>query len=290
MLAFSSEIPIIPGMGIIQRFVKSLPLDKVPWNRMILIGAGVLFILWLIFTPSGLLGKADAVGYAVCHRIDARSFHLGERQIPLCARCSGQYLGAVLGIAFQLIVGKRRGGRPSWGIIAVLAGFVLVYAVDGLNSYLHLIPDMSRYYIYEPSNTLRLLSGTGLGLAVSIGLMPAFHQTVWKKWSSRPAIDGMKEFIILLLLAGFMDFLVLTENSLILYPLALISAAGVFLLLTIVYTMIWLLVFKMENRYERPRQLVYSLSAGFIAALAQIAILDFVRYLVTGTWDGFHIG
>src|SRR5512140_118546 len=80
----------------------------IPW----LVAASVLLV-WLVYTPAGLLGKADAIGYAVCHRIDARSFHLGDRQLPLCARCSGMYLGAVVGIVYQAFAG-RKGAFPSW--------------------------------------------------------------------------------------------------------------------------------------------------------------------------------
>ena len=60
------------------------------------LAVGLVLLGWLLNTPPGLLGKADAIGYAVCHRIDLRSFHLGERALPLCARCSGMYLGAML--------------------------------------------------------------------------------------------------------------------------------------------------------------------------------------------------
>jgi hypothetical protein len=32
------------------------------------------------------------------------------------------------------------------------------------------------------------------------------------------------------------------------------------------------------------------LTGGFGLALLQIALLDFGRYALTGTWDGFHLG
>src|SRR5450759_1456011 len=65
-------------------------------SKYLVIAAAVLvFTGWFINTPPGLLGKADAIGYAVCHRISERSFHIGSIQLPLCARCSGMYLGAV---------------------------------------------------------------------------------------------------------------------------------------------------------------------------------------------------
>jgi uncharacterized membrane protein len=78
---------------------------------------GLVFIGWLINTPTGLLGKADAVGYAVCHRIDVRSFHLGERPLPLCARCSGMYLAAVLNIVYQAEVAQRSGMPGRSGMV-----------------------------------------------------------------------------------------------------------------------------------------------------------------------------
>ena len=97
-------------------------------------------------------------------------------------------------------------------------------------------------------------------------------------------------FAGLLILALSLDFLVLTENPLILFPLALISASGILVLLTMVYTMVWLLIFKADNQFERLSQLAFPLLAGFMVALLQIAALDYGRFLLTGTWGGFHFG
>ena len=82
------------------------------WRWLAIVSVGLLLIGWLLNTPPGLLGKADAIGYAVCHRIDLRSFHLGDRQLPLCARCTGMYLGALLALMFQFFTGRRRSGAP----------------------------------------------------------------------------------------------------------------------------------------------------------------------------------
>ncbi len=87
-----------------------------------------------------------------------------------------------------------------------------------------------------------------------------------------------------------MNILVLTENPLLLYPLALISAAGVLILLTLVYSMVWMLLLKKENLYNTLSQMVMFLVAGFGTAILQIALMDIARFLLTGTWDGFHLG
>ena len=65
------------------------------------IAAVVAFALWFAIAPPGLLGKADAVGYAICHRIGERSFHIGDRQLPLCARCTGEFFSAAIGVKCQ---------------------------------------------------------------------------------------------------------------------------------------------------------------------------------------------
>ncbi len=255
---------------------------------VILILGAALLLIWLQTTPPGLLGKADAIGYAVCHRIDARSFHLGERAVPLCARCTGMYLGAMLGLLFQFVTAPRHGGLPEKRLWPPLALLALAFAVDGSNSYLHFFPHAPG--LYEPRNLLRLLSGTGVGLVMAAFVYPAFQQTVWKQWVGKPALKGYRSLGLLVLLALLVDAAALTENPLLLYPLALISAGGVLVLLSMIYGMLWMMVWRTENQAETPRQVVIPLLIGLVFGLLQIALLDFLRYQLTGTWDGFHLG
>ena len=84
------------------------------------IAAIIAFSAWMYISPEGALGKLDAIGYAVCHRIDARSFHIGDRQLPLCARCTGEFYAAGIALIFQVFVSGKRSKLPSRGIIAVL--------------------------------------------------------------------------------------------------------------------------------------------------------------------------
>lgn len=248
----------------------------------------LLLIGWLLNTPAGLLGKADAIGYAVCHRIDLRSFHLGVRQIPLCARCTGMYLGALLGLGFQISLGYRRAGSPPLRVILILVVLGLGFFIDGLNSFLSLI--LPAPLLYEPQNWLRLVTGTGMGIVIAAALYPAFNQTVWKDWDKNPALPSLRSLFGLLGLAVLLILLVLSENPLILYPLALASAAGVLVLLTIVYTMVLTIVFRRENQFLRLSRLTTLLVGGFGMGMLQIIFLDLGRYLLTGTWDGFHFG
>jgi uncharacterized membrane protein len=262
--------------------------NSIPLKWLVFLIVGLLVLGWLLNTPAGLLGKADAVGYAVCHRIEMRSFHLGSRSLPLCARCSGMYLGAVLGLCYQLFFSRRKAGTPPLRVLIVLGVFTTAFVVDGINSFLSLIPFVPT--LYTPQNWLRLATGTGLGIVMAAAIIPAFNQSVWRDWKREPAIPGMKSLGGLLLLSVGMNLVLLTGSPYILYPSALVSTAGVLVILTMIYTMLLLIIFRYENRFTSLNQLILPLAGGFGMALLQIIILDVLRYSVTGTWDGFHFG
>jgi hypothetical protein len=89
------------------------------------------------------------------------------------------------------------------------------------------------------------------------------------------------------LLAGLVDLMAWSENPFFIYPLALISAAGVVLLLGLIYTMLWLMVLRQDGRITTWRSLVFYLALGGGTALAQVAAIDFVRFWLTHTWGAF---
>lgn len=260
------------------------------------LAAILVFIGFLMLAPAGLLGKADAFGYAVCHRIDVRSFQIGTRQFPLCARCSGMFLGALLGLVFLTITSPKRAGMPSKVFFVPLGLMVLAFAVDGVNSYLTLMQGLGTSFfssvptLYEPNNTLRLLTGTGMGLVIAAVLFPAFNQTLWEDWDRRPSLGAWRTFGLLLVLALIMDILVLSDADFVLYPLAVLSALAVPLLLTMVYGLFAVMVTRKDNTYTRLSQAWLPLTAGFTIAMLQIVIFDILRFAITGTWGGFPLG
>ena len=255
---------------------------------------GLICIIWILLTPLGIFGKADAIGYAVCHRIDVRSFHIGVRQLPLCARCTGQYLGAVLGLGFLWIFGKRRSGTPPKRVLGLMTLLLVIYAVDGVNSYFFLPPFLKLFpgmpHLYQPSNIMRLITGTGVGVVIAMVLYPAFWGSIVPNPDPKPAINGLKIAFVMLGLGILMDLLILTGSVYVLLPAALISAGGVLLLLTMVYSMILILIFKKENQFIRLSQITRYIIAGFMLTMIQIALFDMIRFIITGTWNGFLFG
>jgi uncharacterized membrane protein len=255
--------------------------------RWVLFGLAIsLTVTWLFLTPRGLLGKADAVGYAVCHQIDDRSFQINGRSFPVCARCSGLFLGALLGLIYQITQG-RKGRMPPLGASLFFGLLAFAWIFDGINSFLMLVPSVSS--LYPTQNWTRLVTGTGMGLAVSAVLMPAFIQTMFSSWEDQSAFMGCKSILIIVLAAAGLDLILLLENPWILYPLALLSAGGVLALLIMVYSTVLVMLFKRDNTYQGFRELLIPIVGGYILALLQIGVIDLVRYLLTGTWGGFNL-
>ena len=248
---------------------------------------GVILIPWLINTPPGLLGKADAIGYAVCHRIDLRSFHLGERTLPLCIRCTGMYLGAMLALGYYSLFRPRAGFFPRRAISIVLILFGMLWAFDGLNSYLDLLQEES--FFYTPSHVLRLITGTMIGISIATLIYPMFSQTVWRTWRQEAVLRSGLDLLRLLGIAGVMVIVTFSENPLILYPLALVSSFGVVILLTYLYTMVIISFLRQENRARSWRDILLPLFVGLTIAILQIALIDLGRFWLTSTWDGFQI-
>ncbi len=254
---------------------------------------GVLFVLG-IYTITDVerlahdpaLGGLDYAGYAICHRITERSFTVAGRQLPLCARCTGMYLGVALSLVVFGLAGRfKRAKLPSAKIMGVFIGFVVLMGIDGVNSYSHFFPNLP--HVYEPQNWLRLLTGMGTGLAMGVFILPALAQTIWRDHKWHPVLADFREFFWLILLALIVVLLVLSNQPLILYVLGIVSALGVVAILTIINTMMLLLVTRRDARSNSWRQAAVPLAAGLILAIIEIAVISLLRYNLTGTMTGF---
>lgn len=255
--------------------------------RWAAIGAAIAVGLFLLLTPDGLLGKADMVGYAVCHRIPSHSFFIAGRQLPLCARCSGTFLGALAGLVGQAVVLRRRrtAGFPRGPILALMLGFVALWGFDGFNSYMSM--SLGRPFLYPPQQWLRLATGTLTGVTLSGILWPTLNFSLCADPTPEPSVRTWRDLGLLLLLAGGMALLVWSRWPPLLYPVALLSAAGVLAMLTGVNTVLVAMAMGWENRYRRCREALVPTLLGLTLSFLTIGGIDLLRYSLTGTLEGF---
>jgi hypothetical protein len=110
-----------------------------------------------------------SIGHLICHQLPARSFHLWGAMLPVCARCTGIYVGAaVAGVVFGLAPGclSFKAGSPKED--ASPAGYERLRAALVLAA----LPTAATL-VFEwttgvtPANWIRALAGAPLGVAVA---------------------------------------------------------------------------------------------------------------------------
>ena len=261
---------------------------KYPSLKLVWTAGGLLLvssITFLLATPGGVLRKADMIGYAVCHQIESHSFVLAGRQLPLCARCTGTFLGALVGLFGQGVVLRRRraSALPPAPVLAVLITFSMAWAADGVNSYLAL---MGGPHLYQPTNELRLVTGALNGMTMSALVFPVFNVSLWLDPIDRSAIRGIRDLSILLVMELGLVALVLSRWGFLLYPLALFSAAAVLTMLTSVNSVIGIILLGRDNSATMWHEALLPIAIGLILSLVQIGLIDLLRYSLTGTLEG----
>jgi len=274
-----------PDPAPIPRHARPAPGARWQARGLILLTAAIALV-WLAATPPGVLGKASAVGYAVCHRIAARSFHVHDQPLPLCARCTGIYLGVMIGLAVFAARGRLRAARlPALRHLLPLLALAGTIALDGANSYLTLFDFYTP--LYQPHNTLRLATGLAAGAAMITLALPVFNATVWRTPAPGAPLERGRDLALLIGAVALGGLLVLTEWAAVLWAAGILSALGVLLMFTIIGTVLSVSIARREAAARRWRDLALPLVAGLGFALALTGSIDALRYALTGTWDGF---
>jgi uncharacterized membrane protein len=240
----------------------------------------LIIALGVIWPPLSVLDKTHFIGYGICHQIPERTFFFNGQPMPLCARCSGTYLGALLGFVGLLIMGRRRAGElPPPRVILMLVGFIVLMGIDGVNSYLSFFPAAPQ--LYEPRNLLRLITGSLNGLALSLIVYPVFNFTLWRHTERRRSIEKISEVLLFLPAVALLALIVTSGVWFLLYPLSILSTGGVLVLLTMVNTMIVLIVTQHESLASNWREAIVPIIWGLAVSLLELSAMIAVRTILT---------
>jgi uncharacterized membrane protein len=258
--------------------------DKRPIRLALGIACLLIVLVYVAAPPWRPLDKAHLVGYSICHQIPERTYHLDGRALPLCARCTGTYLGIAIGLGSAGLLGRGRAGELlSRGMLVLMGLFILFMAVDGGNSYLVLLgrPPL----LYTPRNWLRTAAGTLNGIALCMIVLPVYNFTLWKDPPPVRPLRTMWELLPMLAAGALVIVGLQSGAAWLLYPVALITTASVLCMLTMVNTMILLILARQDGRATNWREIVLPLLGGLTMTLVELTAIGVLRYLLTGTME-----
>ncbi|HLF26750.1 MAG TPA: DUF2085 domain-containing protein [Anaerolineae bacterium] len=257
-------------------FDRPLPLTPI-LRRSLLLGAALSAIALFVFAePHDALVKADLIGFATCHRIAERSLIIAGQQLPLCARCTGIYLGALTGWLWLIARRRTRAAQlPPRPITLALIGFIVLMGVDGLNSLMMLIPGFP--HLYETENWMRIFTGSLYGIALSTLLTPYITLTWWRDPTGERTLKGPGELLLLVNIAAALALAALTGASFLLWPLVIASVVGVVGLMAAMNASLVVMLAGRANTYSRWRELVTPGLIGIGLALTEFVVIDVLR-------------
>ncbi len=250
-------------------------------TRVLAVSSLLIVTLFLFYPPVGFDGKMVFVGRGVCHQLPGHSFIVGGHQLPLCARCTGIYLGAMMGLAGFFLLGRWR--SVQWSplpVLAVLLGFIAVMIADGVNSFLWDIPGAP--HLYEPQNWLRLTTGAFHGLAMIALLMPLVNESWWHPaaGNSTPVIRNFKELGGFMLGGAGVVALVLWHPAALYLPLAFFSTFGVLVMLALINSVFALIILGREASARTGRAVLLPLVMGLAGAIVLLGGMNALRTYV----------
>ncbi len=239
--------------------------------------AALVLLIFVVAPPHGLAEKAWRIGYGLCHQQADRSFFVGGRQLPLCARDTGTYLGALAALACMMATRQRRGTLlPHPVVLGLLALGAVFFVVDGANSYAGSLPLLPR--LYTPDNRLRLLSGLLLGTGMAAVLLPLFNYTVWREAPDERALSRLA--LAALPPALLLSFVAVTQGPSWFYgPLTALLAFSVLLVLASVNGLLVTVILRRDRQGTEWRDVVQLLSWGLLLTTVELGVLSFARHL-----------
>ena len=250
--------------------------DPPGWLLAGLLVGYVIALAVLAFWPGAtLLERLRALDGGICAQLPAHSFFPGGERLPLCSRNTGIYTGFSLTVALLFATGRLRVMRlPSLGVLIALGAAVVLMGIDGFNS---LFLDLHLPHLYQPNNLLRLATGLGMGTAMAGIVVPVVSGLLWRDEDLRSSFDSLGQLALMLPILSVAFVAIGTQTGFLLYPVALLSSAGLVVALTLVNLVFVLGLTNRIGRYTAWRQVLPLFSVTLALAIVELMALFMLK-------------
>jgi uncharacterized membrane protein len=250
-----------------------------PWMAALLVLFYLALLAALVLLPgSSLLDRLRWLDSGICAQMPTHSFYPGGEELPLCARNTGIYLGFIVTLLTLYATGRGRAQRlPPWPIVVVLVSGVGILALDGFNSF---FLDLGLPHLYQPHNLIRLATGLVTGLALATLSLPAMNRLFWLTYDEQRSISSWTTLFSYTPALILCFFAVISQSVLVLYPIALLSTAGVLTTVSSINLIVIVAISKRDESFERYRDLLPFFSLALLFAIGEMLTLAQLKFLL----------
>jgi uncharacterized membrane protein len=132
------------------------------------------------------------IGFAVCHQLPDRTPAIDGYHLPLCARCSGLYLGIIAGYLYIMFMKKcRKGVLPEAPYGFILVGFLGITFIEALTTLFGLRQDIEK---------IRVFTGMISGSSIPLFSYPLFITEITDNYRDETNMGSIKDMVVLVVL------------------------------------------------------------------------------------------
>lgn len=213
------------------------------------------------------------IGYAICHQLPERSFFVFDQQLPLCARCTGIYIGMFIAFLFYFftkIIKKIKPIKPPPLWINVLSIFFIFLMAS------HAISTIFISTSFD--NTLRFITGILFGISLPWYLLITINYSKRFKFKNTEILN-YKEYLLLSLITLAVSTIFLLQIPVILYLSAFISIIGLLIFIFLINATIFILIFDSIKKFQNL-SFYYIIIISIIISLLEIIILNHLHFII----------
>ncbi len=210
------------------------------------------------------------IGYAICHQLPDRSFFVYDHSLPLCARCTGIYIGMFIDFSLYFFIKFLKNKKPIlppplW-INILSVSFTFLMAAQAISSI---------FIDYSFDKEIRFITGILFGISLPWYLLITLNYSPRFKYENKEIIN-YKEYLILFLIATFSTTIFLFRIPFVMYLSSYISIVGLLIFIFLINLSLLILISDIIKLFQKI-SFLYLIIITTILSVIEIITLNLLH-------------